>query len=167
MCDLQISCQNTSSEFWQFVYSQHCLATYPSSWSCFGLCFVPPVAAALSYLLPGHRFSCFEGVCLELMSSWPPARVKGGCGEHSKAHFNLHAGFRGIRGNPGMNSGGSRDESGNSIFVGRHAADIRSIGPELESIWPGIGGPVGPELVQLARKIIFGLKLVVVRVRGL
>ena len=35
----------------------------------------------------------FEGICLELTSSWLPARVKGGCEEHSKSHFNLHAEF--------------------------------------------------------------------------
>ena len=33
-------------------------------------------------------------------------------------------------------------------------------GRNWKSIWPGIGGPVGPELLQLARKITAGLNLV-------
>ena len=82
----------------------------------------------------------FKGVCLELTSSWPPARVKRGCKEHSKSHFNLHSGFQGwVPGDPGMNSG-------KSFFVG----NLQTIGPlgrNWRSSWPGIGGPVVPELV--------------------
>ena len=38
----------------------------------------------------------FEGVCYELTSSWPPARVKGGCELRAKCHFVRIGGSPGI-----------------------------------------------------------------------